>query len=143
MLPDRDAIIDAVRRTLEGRGEVLDAYVFGSIARGDSRADSDVDVAVYVDPSAAVPTFGHAATLGSELIGALNRNDVDVVILNRADPLLYFRVLRDGVRIVARDLKAATGREGRALSRYYDDVPRLELVRRLTEERIDSGAFGR
>lgn len=139
----RDGIIDAVRRTLERRSEVLDAYVFGSIARGDARSDSDVDVAVYVDPGAPMPAFGHAATLGSELIGALERNDVDVVILNRADPLLYFRVLRDGVRIVSRDLAAATGREGRALSRYYDDLPRLELVRRLTEERIDAGTFGR
>lgn len=143
MSTERDEIINKVRRTLESRSEVLEAYVFGSIGRDDPRADSDVDVAVYVDPLSPVPAYGHSAALGSELIGALGRNDVDVVILNRADPLLYFRVLRDGVRVLARDLKASTVREGRALSRYYDDLPRLDRVRRLTEERIDRGTFGR
>ena len=117
--------------------------LFGSVLRDDFRADSDVDVAVFVDPAAVAPTFGHAAALGSELIAALGRNDVDVVLLNRADPLLYFRVLRDGIRIVSRDLKATTVREGRALSRYYDDLPRLERVRQITEARIDRGTFGR
>ena len=36
-------------------------------------------------------------------MAGLGLNDVDVVVLNRAPPLLYRRVLRDGVRLLARD----------------------------------------
>jgi hypothetical protein len=41
----------------------------------------------------------------------LGRNDVDVVVLNDAGPLLYHRVLRDGERILSRDPGATTARE--------------------------------
>ena len=44
---------------------------------------------------------------------------------NRAPPLLYHRVLRDGVRLLARDPCATATREGRAVSRYCDFVPQL------------------
>ena len=60
-----------------------------------------------------------------DLMAGLGFNDVDVVVLNRAPPLLYHRVLRDGVRLLARDLRATTTREGRAVSRYCDFVPQL------------------
>ena len=33
--------------------DVVAAWLFGSFARGDARADSDVDVAVYIDETAA------------------------------------------------------------------------------------------
>jgi len=40
----------------------------------------------------------------------LRIDDVDVVVLNESAPRLYHRVLRDGVRILARDLRATTTR---------------------------------
>ena len=66
-------------------------------------------------------------------MAGLGCNDVDVLILNRAPPVLYHRVLRDGVRVLSRDLAATTTREGQALSRYCDFVPQLakmEVARR-------------
>ena len=69
--------------------------------------------------------YGYTAQLTTHLMAALGSNEIDVVILNRAPPLLYHRVLRDGRRILARDLRAATTREGYALSRYCDFVPQL------------------
>ena len=65
-------------------------------------------------------------------------NDVDVVLLNHAPPVLYHRVLRDGVRLLSRDLPATTTRAGQALSRYCDFVPQLakmEAARRFAENR--------
>ena len=61
---------------------------------------------------------------------ALGTNDVDVVVLNRASILLYHRVLRDGVRILSRDLRATTTRAGQALSRYFDFLPQLDKMDR-------------
>ena len=121
-----------VRDALCAHTEVLEAYLFGSQASGAARAHSDVDVAIYVDPHAlrAARGYGYEAALTADLMTALARNDIDVVVLNRAPPLLYHRVLRDGTRLLARDPAATTTREGRALSRYCDDLPRLAILER-------------
>lgn len=105
---------------------MLEAYLFGSQARGDAGPLSDVDVAVYVQRAAIErPGFGIEAEIGSELQAALGRSDVDVVLLNRAPPLLYHRVLRDGVRLLSRSEPDTATREGQALSRHCDFVPQL------------------
>ena len=114
---------------LEGRDEVLEAYLFGSRARGRQRPESDVDVAVYVDEARAEDgRWGYRAMLTTELMTALATDDVDVVVLNRAPALLYHRVLRDGVLLLSRDLRATTTRAGRALSRYLDFLPQLDKM---------------
>jgi predicted nucleotidyltransferase len=119
-----------LRRALERRPEVLEAYLFGSQASGRAQPHSDIDVAVYLDESRCAPgPFGYVADLATDLISALGRNDVEVAVLNHAPPLLYHRVLRDGRRLMARDLRATTAREGYAVSRYCDWVPQLEKIR--------------
>ena len=116
-------------RALAARGEIQEAYLFGSRATGRAQAHSDIDVAVYVDIGQAEASgYGYAAGLAADLMSAVGTNDVDVVILNRAPPVLYHRVLRDGRRILARDPLATVAREGYALSRYCDYVPQLAKI---------------
>jgi predicted nucleotidyltransferase len=125
------ALVDRIRAALVDDEAILEAYLFGSHARGTAAAHSDVDVAVYLGRSSLDESpFGPAAELTARLMRALGTNDVDVVVLNRAPPLLYHRVLRDGVRLFARDLAATTVREGRALSRWYDYVPQMQKIER-------------
>ena len=69
--------------------------------------------------------YGYAAELTALLMQHLATNAIDVVVLNHAPPLLYHRVLRDGHRVVSRDLRATTTREGYALSRYFDFLPQM------------------
>jgi uncharacterized protein len=143
-LMDRTALIAHLVSTLEPKGEILEAYLFGSRARGDHASHSDVDVAVYLaDGSPKAHGFGYDAELVADIMAALGTNRVDVVMLNSASPLLYHRVLRDGVRLFARDLTATTVREGRALSRYCDFVPQLRKIEQATAARSDKGLFGR
>ena len=132
----------ALREALARRPEILEAYVFGSFARGEAQPHSDVDVAVYL---ASVPArgLGADAEIAADLMRALGSDRVDVVVLNQAPPLLYHRVLRDGIRLVARDLAATSVREGRALSRYCDYVPQLAKIRAARAERRARGEFGR
>ncbi len=129
---------------LHSRREVLDAYLFGSAARGSARPHSDVDVAVYVDPRATPEgDYGYEAALATDLMRSLATSRVDVVVLNRAPPLLYHRVLRDGIRVLSRDPRRTTIREGRALSRYCDYVPQLAKIERAAGGRSRAGSFGR
>ena len=123
-----DALEKRLFEALSPRTEIAEAYLFGSQATGRSQAHSDIDVAVWVDP----PNFGEELPYGyqanpsSYLMQALSTNEIDVIVLNRAPPVLYHRVLRDGRRILARDLAATTTREGYALSKYCDYVPQIE-----------------
>lgn len=136
--------MEHARAALAQRAEVQEAYLFGSQARGDAGPSSDVDVAVYVDADALErPGFGIDAELGSDLQAALGRSDVDVVILNRAPPLLYHRVLRDGIRLLSRSEPATATREGQALSRYCDFLPQLRKIEAAHRARIAAGGFGR
>ena len=114
---------------LEEREEILEAYLFGSHACGQAHPNSDIDVAVYIDKARAeAGPFGYQAELTTHLMDALGMNAVDVVVLNTAPPLLYHRVLRDGVRLLSRDLRATTTRAGQALSRYFDFLPQMQKM---------------
>jgi len=118
-----------VAGALQARAEVLEAYLFGSHATRRAQLHSDIDIAVFVDHRLAGDTaYGYAAELAAHLMGSLRTNEIDVVVLNRAPPVLYHRILRDGRRILARDLRATTTREGYALSRYCDYVPQLAKI---------------
>lgn len=118
-----------VAQALEPRAEIQEAYLFGSQASGKAQPHSDIDVAVYVDAQRAIRSdYGYAAELATHLMGALGTNEIDVVVLNQAPPVLYHRVLRDGRRILTRDLRATTTREGYALSRYCDFLPQLSKM---------------
>jgi hypothetical protein len=140
----REQVLAAVRAVLERRDAVLEAYLFGSWARGEAQPHSDIDVAVYVDADArSESALGLDAEIAAELMQALGSNHVDVVLLNEAPPLLYHGVLRDGIRILARDLRATSVREGRALSRYCDYVPQLAKIRAAHEVRRARGEYGR
>ena len=114
-------LAERITDVLSVRREILEAYLFGSLARRAAQAHSDIDIAVFVDEEEIEPgLYGYRSELTATLMSGLGTNSVDVVILNRAPPLLYHRVLRDGTRLLSRDLRATTVREGRALSRHCD-----------------------
>ena len=137
-------LVERLRLSLEPRDEILEAYLFGSIARGQAQPHSDLDVAVFLDRSKVDDTgYGYRARLVADLLPVARGRLVDVVLLNDAKPLLYHRVLRDGIRLLSRDPRATTVREGRAVSRYCDYVPQLRKISAAHQARIESGAFGR
>ena len=143
-MESQSALRSALRAFFESRDEVLEAYLFGSAATGSVQLHSDVDVAVYLrEPPPEASVFGYAADLTAAVMRALRTNHVDVVVLNDAPPLLYHRVLCDGTRILSRDLRATTTREGQALSRYCDFVPQLAKIDAAHRARTDRGGFGR
>jgi len=87
-----------------GDARVAAAFLFGSRATGRARADSDIDVAVLLDP-APRPDEAYAvrSTLLAALAGHLATERVDLVVLNDAPPALAFRVLREGRLSFRRD----------------------------------------
>jgi uncharacterized protein len=71
--------IDALRRSeqaLRERG-VTHAALFGSLARGDNRSNSDIDIMIEIDPNARMTVFEYADL--KDCIAALFGEPVDVV----------------------------------------------------------------
>jgi uncharacterized protein len=86
-----------------GSYPVVFSYVFGSIARGEERADSDVDVAVHFEPGLdASQRFHLCLRLGVDLEAALRR-EVDVIDLEEAPLRLAGRILTERVVVTGLD----------------------------------------
>lgn len=76
---NRNEALETLRRSeadLRARG-VRRAAVFGSVARGDSCPDSDIDIMVEIDPEARLTVFDYAGL--KEYIASLFDDPVDVV----------------------------------------------------------------
>ena len=80
---DAIAILVAHRDDLRARG-VLHAGLFGSVARGEARPDSDLDILIEFDPDAKIGVFKYAGI--RRYIAGLFRNPVDVVDRDSLSP---------------------------------------------------------
>jgi len=110
------------------RTEVQFAILFGSTAKGQTNALSDVDIAVMVNPQFRDTTpYGYQATLTADLMHTLERNDVDVVILNKAPIMLKYQVLFYGKFVHIRDMEARIQFQVDTINQY-DDFKRLYQV---------------
>ncbi|MEA2984351.1 MAG: uncharacterized protein QOD94_605 [Alphaproteobacteria bacterium] len=74
-----DEALEILRRSepaLRARG-VRRAALFGSVARGDNRPDSDIDIMIEIDPEAPIGVFDYVGL--KEYIAGLFEGSVDVV----------------------------------------------------------------
>ncbi len=114
-----------LRAVIEATPAVAAAWVFGSVARGEARDDSDLDVAVLLgDPRADALTHRRELMdLAARLEGASGRA-VDLVVLGVRDPIVAHRVLSEGRLIVDRDARRRIDFTSDVLARYLDWAPR-------------------
>lgn len=79
------------------------ALVFGSVARGEARVDSDLDVAILpTDPSASLADEHRLA----DALERASGRPVDLVRIDHADDALLWRIARDGVVLVSTPAEA-------------------------------------
>jgi len=123
---------------------VVAAMLIGSQARGEAGPLSDVDVAVWHEPAL---DSDQRWTLHLSLIGAatqaLKTDEVDVVMLNHAPPLLKHRAIRDAVLLVEHDHAQRVSFETRAILDYLDTAPLRVARRESLKRQFKEGTFGR
>lgn len=136
--PDPISSAQSLVRVLSGwaedQAEVVAAYLFGSVAHGSARPDSDVDVALLVR-SEALPRIraerrhGYEMDAAAALSRALGGTTVDVVILNEAPTVLARRAVFDGKLAFSRDERARIAHATHVQARYLRAAP-LRALRR-------------
>lgn len=113
--PD-SALLDRLRAVLAA-ADVRLAVLFGSHARGEAGATSDVDVGILPrDPRLALSRELELAAALSRAAGA----EVDLVRLDRDDPLLGREVARDGVCLFAAEPGLFAAYRAEATSRWLE-----------------------
>lgn len=120
--------------TLSQDDSVLAAYFFGSRARGNGRADSDLDVAVMLDPKLSErEVWRKRLELGASL-AEHSPHQLDLFVLGESDLDLTFRIFQQGIRFFERDRSRVRALEARMVGLYYDYQPFLERYLARTAE---------
>ena len=96
---DLDRVVEITKRVLEKLDFIEIAVLFGSALRRKTVRDIDIGVVLSTEPSLSLINE-IASTLESEL-----GIPVDIVLLNEAPPLLRFKALVEGVKIIIKDKK--------------------------------------
>ena len=128
-----DDVVSRSREVFSGYPFVIKSLLFGSFARGEQTATSDVDLIVWVEGP---HDHGRLTDLECSLAAALGR-DVDVLThLGRTSQRFIDNILREGKLIYIKDRKVVTDEidvgeivEGDLLKRVEDfRAGRLETV---------------
>jgi hypothetical protein len=111
---------EQAKSVLETTSKVIAAWVFGSAQGGEVRLGGDVDIGLLMESP---PSLDEQLELLLKLQKALQVDDIDLVVLNEANPILRFEAI-SGRPLFCRD----AGRRAEFASltaREYEDAMAL------------------
>lgn len=109
---------------------VVAVFLFGSQARNTANSQSDVDIAVLFEKTN-VPKPLDMIYLRENLADVL-KQDVDLVCLNTASPILGMQVHKEGIQLLMKDSRAYAMYQISLVSDYAE----LKELRALMEKNI-------
>jgi len=130
--------VEAAKAFLAGERNVKFAYLFGSIAKGNSGPLSDLDLAVYLDGR--LDFFTYRLKLMEALAKVLKTENFDLVVLNQASIVLKHEVIGGGI-VLKDDRPRRIMFESRVLREYLDTAYLREVQRVYMRESIKRGDF--
>ena len=110
----------------EATPSLIAAWVFGSAQNGQLRSGSDVDMALLMSTQ---PSFGEQLDLLGQLQTALGVEDIDLVILNQANPILRFEAI-SGRSLFCRDKSKRAEFASLTAREYEDEMAQYERALR-------------
>lgn len=123
--------LQTAARRLAREPRVLAVYGFGSQARDSVGPMSDVDLAVLLDRESSLM---EELRLRAGVVAELGRDDVDLVVLNHAPPLLRYEAVAAGRRLFARDEELADDFEQRVAMQCFDTAHLRATQQQLARE---------
>src|SRR5262245_58240225 len=104
------------------------AWLFGSLARGDAKPESDLDLAVLLDPGAPSNAEDELRDLAWRLERFSPAHRVDILVLGKQGPIIRHRILKEGKLVLDRDRERRVDFEGRTISEYLDWKPTHDIA---------------
>jgi hypothetical protein len=126
-----DGELERAAQRLARVPRVLAVWGFGSRVRDEARPGSDLDLAVLLDGDVGLVD---ELRLRATVVEELRRDDVDLVVLNQAPPLLRYEVIAARSRLFARDEEVADRYEERAARECFDTAHLRSVQQRLMRE---------
>jgi predicted nucleotidyltransferase len=131
-----------LKEYLVPRPEVIAGYLFGSQAKGKATQDSDVDVAILLDPGFNLQEHYMYRVERTVELELLCQRPVDLVILNQAPLVLRNQVLKYGQLIYESDHRQRVAFEVQSRQAYYDFKPTLTLLHNALARQIKEVGLG-
>jgi uncharacterized protein len=111
-------VLESIEEFCRSKHVIVAAYVFGSSATGKDRCGSDIDIAIMI--STAMDGL-ERVRLETNLSNVLGK-DVDLVIFDRASPLLQHQILKYGRLVYEANPKERVRQETVARRRYLESL---------------------
>lgn len=116
-LKDIEDILEGNLESLVEEFNISLIYIFGSFAKGTNRASSDIDIAFLINGD--INPYTKLNILG-RIIDILQIDDIDIVILNNANEVLKFQIIKYGKIIYMDSLYNKVMFESKTMSMYMD-----------------------
>jgi predicted nucleotidyltransferase len=111
---------------------IVAAWVFGSVARGDTTGASDLDVAVLLRAERDDRQRDDLEELAAALERYSPTGQVDVLVLGEQGPVLRHRILKEGRLVHDASPTERIDFEGRTIAEYLDWKPTHEIAMQAT-----------
>lgn len=105
------------------------ALVFGSFAIGNFNHESDIDIGIYVNDKL------YSEETIADIIDKFNEltdREIDIVVLNDADPIIIMQILANGKLINCKDKHQFNLYKARKISEYLD----FKMSRKIIEDNL-------
>jgi len=109
---------ETIKTVLRNHKGIVFAYLFGSCARREETAQSDIDIAVYLAED--TDPIEEKLSLIGDLMASLQRNDIDIVVMNSASLSLLGRIMAHRQVLLDRNPHFRHAFESLAIRKYLD-----------------------
>jgi predicted nucleotidyltransferase len=118
------------------------AMIFGSTASGKNSFLSDIDIAIYSEPTFELLEFGRIIS-ELETIGERKIDLVELNRLNKSNNFLCYEIISNNKLLFNKDEKLFIDFKRKTLMIYFDQTRLREEFRRKLLERLKNNQFGR
>ncbi len=131
-------IIDRIIKIAKKYKFIQAVYLFGSQARDEASANSDIDIAVLLEEDFTEKSGEIKVDLYEKLIKE-GLDKIDLVILNQASALLKYEVVKENYLIYKNDNFDAASYQSLMIRKYLDFEYYLKKNQQKFKERILNG----
>jgi len=126
-------LFSSIRIYFKNRPEVIASFIFGSYSTDDATILSDLDVGILLKIDIVKDRYSELLLdISSDLVRLLKMDNIDLVILNRANPVLKYEIATKGIAIFEREKAVVDNFKIKSLKYYMD----TKIFRKLYQKSI-------